>query len=157
MAILSITKAAERVGVSRSTMHLHLAKGRVSKSPDGGIDESELLRVYGNFKTPYATPIDNNQTSLHSVRQTPLDSNKTHVGSGKTHSDSREVELLMEMIEMLKNQLIDAKNQINDAKTEIERLQKKEDQWMAIFQNRLPAPMSEKLSDVKNKMKSFFE
>ena len=56
----------------------------------------------------------------------------------------------MEMIEMLKTQL-------SNANDKIERLEKRDDQWMAIFQNRLPAPISETLAGVKNKVKSFFD
>jgi hypothetical protein len=145
MAILSITEAIKRVGVARGTMYRHIKEGKLSKSSGGGVDESELLRVYDNFKAPETssdTHSDKNSTHGDSL-------NDTHGDKRETHRD-REVELLMEMIDMLKTQLSNANNKI-------ERLENRDDQWMAIFQNRLPAPMSEKLSDVKNKMKSFFE
>ncbi len=126
VAILSITEAIKRVGIARGTIYRHIKEGKLSRGSDGGVDESELLRVYKTFKAP-----------------------ETHGDKKETHRD-REVELLMEMIEMLKTQL-------SNANDKIERLEKRDDQWMAIFQNRLPAPISETLAGVKNKVKSFFD
>jgi hypothetical protein len=145
MAILSITEAIKRVGVARGTMYRHIKDGKLSKSSGGGVDESELLRVYKTFKapeTPSDTHSDKNSTHGDSLIETRGDKKET--------LRDREVELLMEMIEMLKTQLSNANNKI-------ERLEKRDDQWMAIFQNRLPAPMSETLAGVKNKVKSFFD
>ncbi|MEO1899855.1 MAG: hypothetical protein ABGX68_08715 [Methylococcales bacterium] len=145
MAILSITEAIKRVGVARGTMYRHIKNGKLSKSSGGGVDESELLRVYKTFKapeTPSDTHSDKNSTHGDSLIETRGDKKET--------LRDREVELLMEMIEMLKTQLSNANNKI-------ERLEKRDDQWMAIFQNRLPAPMSETLAGVKNKVKSFFD
>ena len=145
VAILSITEAIKRVGIARGTIYRHIKEGKLSRGSDGGVDESELLRVYKTFKapeTPSVTHSDRNSTHSDSL-------NETHGDKKETHRD-REVELLMEMIEMLKTQL-------SNANDKIERLEKRDDQWMTIFQNRLPAPMSETLAGVKNKVKSFFD
>jgi hypothetical protein len=47
--IITIQKATELTGKSRSTIERHIKQGLLSKS-ENGIDTSELLRVYGAFK-----------------------------------------------------------------------------------------------------------
>lgn len=48
--IVTIQKATELTGKSRSTIERHIKAGKVSRTGDG-IDTSELLRVYGAFKS----------------------------------------------------------------------------------------------------------
>lgn len=48
--IVTIQKATELTGKSRSTIERHIKQGILSKS-ENGIDTSELLRVYGAFKS----------------------------------------------------------------------------------------------------------
>lgn len=48
--IVTIQKATELTGKSRSTIERHIKQGVLSKS-ESGIDTSELLRVYGAFKS----------------------------------------------------------------------------------------------------------
>ena len=45
MAKLTITDAARVTGVSRVTLHRYIKAGKLSRSPDGTIDTSELLRI----------------------------------------------------------------------------------------------------------------
>lgn len=58
--IITIQKATELTGKSRSTIERHIRTGKVSRTGDG-IDTSELLRVYGAFKNSSDT---SNDTSL---------------------------------------------------------------------------------------------
>jgi len=52
MAIVSISEAARLIGKSRATVHRNIETGKLSRTPDGkGIDTSELLRVFGEFKS----------------------------------------------------------------------------------------------------------
>jgi hypothetical protein len=46
--IVTIQKATQLTGKSRSTIERHIKQGKLSRSGDG-IDTSELLRVYGAF------------------------------------------------------------------------------------------------------------
>ena len=46
--IVTIQRATQLTGKSRSTIERHIKNGRLSKSGEG-IDTSELLRVYGAF------------------------------------------------------------------------------------------------------------
>lgn len=51
MAIVSISEAARLIGKSRATVHRNIEAGKLSRTPDGkGIDTSELMRVFGDFK-----------------------------------------------------------------------------------------------------------
>ena len=45
MAKLSISDAARVAGVSRVTLHRYIKAGKLSRTPDGLIDTSELLRL----------------------------------------------------------------------------------------------------------------
>jgi hypothetical protein len=54
--IITIQKATELTGKSRSTIERHIKQGVLSKS-ENGIDTSELLRVYGAFKSDCDTSI----------------------------------------------------------------------------------------------------
>lgn len=46
--LVTLTKATQLTGKSRSTIERHIKQGKLSKTTDG-IDTSELLRVYGAF------------------------------------------------------------------------------------------------------------
>ena len=54
MTQLSLSAAARTAGISRSTLHDHIATGKVSVQIDGqgrrAVDTSELLRVYGALR-----------------------------------------------------------------------------------------------------------
>jgi hypothetical protein len=55
MTQVTISEAARRVGIARSTLLRHIKNGKISKvvGKDGKprLDTSELLRVYGDLKT----------------------------------------------------------------------------------------------------------
>jgi hypothetical protein len=54
MSIVTVTQAIALSGKSPSTFYRHLKVGKVSKAADGsgGIDTTELLRVYGELQEP---------------------------------------------------------------------------------------------------------
>lgn len=69
MTQVTISEAARRVGVARSTLLRHIKNGKISKviGKDGkpSLDTSELLRVYGDLKTPDE---DDTSDALHQNR-----------------------------------------------------------------------------------------
>lgn len=80
MALHSISEAARLAGKARSTIHRHLADGRLSKTttPDGSpvIETSELVRAYGSLHplqpehdTP-TRPVGQAATSASDTRET---------------------------------------------------------------------------------------
>jgi len=51
MAVVSISEAATLTGKNRSTLHRHIATGKLSRVANGdGLDTAELIRVYGALK-----------------------------------------------------------------------------------------------------------
>jgi hypothetical protein len=64
MAKLTKTDAARQLGIARATLYKLISQGKVSPTPDGLIDQAELVRV-----APY---ID----TLHERTRTPTDSRK---------------------------------------------------------------------------------
>ena len=107
-------------GKSHATLYRHLKSGKLSKTPDGGIDTAELIRVYGEFVSPDAKdaskPVKNDISALYQ----------------KDKSDT-ETKLMQEQIDLLKSQLVDTKSQL-------EKSQQTEDRLLKIIENRLPPP-----------------
>ncbi|MEP2990911.1 MAG: hypothetical protein ABJO88_18300 [Parasphingorhabdus sp.] len=66
MTQVTISEAARRVGIARSTLLRHIKNGKISKviGKDGkpSLDTSELLRVYGDLKV---SDIDDTGATLH--------------------------------------------------------------------------------------------
>lgn len=66
MTQITISEAARRVGIARSTLLRHIKNGKVSKviGKDGkpSLDTSELLRVYGYLKV---SDTDDTSATLH--------------------------------------------------------------------------------------------
>jgi len=107
-------------GKSHATLYRHLKSGKLSKSPDGGIDTAELIRVYGEFVSPDAEDTSN-----------PIKNDIEHIYQ-KDKTDT-EIKLMKEQIDLLKSQLTDTKSQL-------ERSQQKEDKLLQLIENRLPPP-----------------
>ena len=76
MTQVTISEAARRVGIARSTLLRHIKNGKVSKAigADGkpSVDTSELLRVYGDLK----------------ISDTGDTSDTLHQGRSVIHSDT---------------------------------------------------------------------
>ena len=120
MPIVSRKEAIQLTGKSHATIYRHLKSGKLSKTPDGGIDTAELIRVYGEFVSPDAEDtskiIKNDISALYQ----------------KDKSDT-EIKLMQEQIDLLKSQLTDTKSQLV-------RSQEKEDKLLQLIENRLPPP-----------------
>ncbi|MGB1265606.1 MAG: hypothetical protein ACPG6L_07735 [Nereida ignava] len=82
MTQVTISEAARRVGVARSTLLRHIKNGKVSKAigKDGkpSLDTSELLRVYGDLKVP---DTDDTIATLHQNHST------LHVDTGDRYTE----------------------------------------------------------------------
>ena len=120
MPIVSRKEAMQLTGKSHATLYRHLKSGKLSKTPDGGIDTAELIRVYGEFVSPDAKDASKYiKTDIEHIYQ-------------KDKSDT-EIKLMQEQIDILKSQLTDTKSQL-------ERAQQKEDKLLQLIENRLPPP-----------------
>lgn len=73
MTKVTISEAARRVGVARSTLLRHIKNGKVSKviGKDGkpSVDTSELFRVYGDLKVSDTSDTNDTLQQSRSVRQ----------------------------------------------------------------------------------------
>ena len=120
MPIVTRKEAMQLTGKSHATLYRHLKSGKLSKTPDGGIDTAELIRVYGEFVSPDAKDASKYiKTDIEHIYQ-------------KDKSDT-EIKLMQEQIDILKSQLTDTKSQL-------ERSQQKEDKLLQLIENRLPPP-----------------
>ena len=124
MTEISITEAMKLTGKSRPTLYRHIKSGKLSKTSNGGIDTSELRRVYGEFETL-------NVTNENKVVTKSIKTEKKSISQNE--KDETEIQHLKEQLEMLKSQL---------SKTEyqLERSQQKEDKLLQLIENRLPPP-----------------
>lgn len=109
---VSVTKAAEEWGISRTTIYQKINEGELSRTSDKKIDTSEMLRVFGE-------PISNKR-SEQSVNTTD-----------NTHSNRQSVQDCSELkhqleLEKLKNEYL--KQQVCEQKGLIENYQKQIDQ-----------------------------
>ena len=137
MTEISITEAMKLTGKSRPTLYRHIKSGKLSKTSNGGIDTSELRRVYGEFETL-------NVTNENKVVTKSIKTEKKSVS--QIEKDETEIQHLKEQLEMLKSQL---------SKTEyqLERSQQKEDKLLQLIENRLPPPDED---SVVNRLKRKF-
>lgn len=63
MAKLTVTEAAEMIGVSRQTIYRKLHDGTLSRDANKKVDLSELMRVFPPSDYDYVTPSDVRETS----------------------------------------------------------------------------------------------
>jgi hypothetical protein len=137
MTEISITEAMKLTGKSRPTLYRHIKTGKLSKTSNGGIDTSELRRVYGEFGT-IETGVETKGVS----KSIKIDTKSI----SQIEKDETEIQHLKEQLEMLKTQL---------SKTEyqLERSQQKEDKLLQLIENRLPPPDED---SVVNRLKRKF-
>lgn len=73
MATLTKLDAARQLGISRTTLYKLIDQGRLSATPDGLIDETELVRV-----APYVDTLrEHTRTRMHTVDGTKMDTPRT--------------------------------------------------------------------------------
>jgi len=133
MPIVSRKKAMQLTGKSHATLYRHLKSGKLSKTPDGGIDTAELIRVYGEFVSPDAKDAS---------KPIKVDIEQIHQ---KDKSDT-EIKLMREQIDLLKYQLA-------KAEVQLEHSQQQGDKFLRIIENRLPPPDED---SVVNRLKKKF-
>lgn len=113
MSVVSVIEASKLTGKSVPTIYRHIKNGKLSRNGVDGIDTSELLRVYGQFKS------DNQQSGSDDYQ---------HIGG-----DNRELSFLKREIEILKDEVEMLKKDKSDSREREERL-------FRIIEARLPAP-----------------
>ena len=95
MALVSISEASRLTNKSRTTVHRYISNGKLSTCTDGKgikkIDTSELLRVFGAFKSVHHEQSDNVTDEQH------VTSNGTGEAS-KTKQLEHEVEHLRQLV-----------------------------------------------------------
>ena len=137
MTEISITEAMKLTGKSRPTLYRHIKSGKLSKTSNGGIDTSELRRVYGEFETL-------NVTNENKVVTKSIKTEKKSIS--QIEKDETEIQHLKEQLEMLKSQL-------SKTESQLERSQQKEDKLLQLIENRLPPPDED---SVVNRLKRKF-
>ena len=137
MTEVSVTESMRLTGKSRPTLYRHIKSGKLSKTSNGGIDTSELRRVYGEFGT-----IETRVETKGLSKSIKIDTKSI----SQIEKDETEIQHLKEQLEMLKTQL---------SKTEyqLERSQQKEDKLLQLIENRLPPPDED---SVVNRLKRKF-
>jgi hypothetical protein len=131
MPIVSRKEAMKLTGKSHATIYRHLRSGKLSKNSDGGIDTSELLRVYGPFVS--------------------TDTNDTHIDTEPSVVEMYQLEKSDTETKMLKDQIEMLKSQLTDTKIQLERSQQKEDKLFNLLENRLPAPNEDSVINLLKK------
>jgi len=92
--MITITEAAKLAGKSTQTLYRHIKAGKLSRSSDGTIDTTELLRVYGE--------INNNDVTSHASEVAP-----------KSHPDTDHIKWLERQIDELRNDIKELKTESN--------------------------------------------
>ena len=95
--IVSIQKACELTGKSRSTINRYVSTGKLSKS-NGGVDTSELIRVFGSLNVASDTSKKNHDNDSVTHREqwlmNQVDSLQKQLNELKAESLEREKRLL---------------------------------------------------------------
>ena len=99
---VSITSAAELLGISRNTVYQAIKDGRLSKTGNGKIDSSELLRVFNNLKRNTKKDEFEHFKTLKSTLNT--EQNEIHITEQLLNTEKTE-ELYKTQIKMLEEAL----------------------------------------------------
>ena len=111
---ISVTKAAEEWGISRTTIYQKVNDGELSRTSDKKIDTSEMLRVFGE-------PVSKKRTeqSVNTIDNTHSNSQSVQDCSDLKHK----LELEKLKNEYLKQQVCDQKGLIENYQKQIDQLQ----------------------------------
>src|SRR5712671_5653226 len=88
MATLTKAEAARQLGIARSTLYKLIAQGKLSATPDGRIDQAELVRVAAfvdTLKERTRTSADTSETPRQIHAETPQGRPQT---SAREHQDT---------------------------------------------------------------------
>ena len=123
---ISVTKAAQQWGVSRTTIYQKVNDGELSRTADKKIDTAEMLRVFGE-------PISKKRTerSVNTSQSTPLNSQSVQ------YSTELEHQLALEKLtnEHLRQQVSDQKRLIENYQQQLSQLNKTLDKANASIQD----------------------
>ncbi len=123
---ISVTQAAKKWGVSRTTIYQKVNDGKLSRTVDKKIDVSEMLRVFGE-------PISKKRTerSADTIQSTPLNNQSVQ------HNTDIEHLLVLERLknEHLSQQVSDQKKLIENYQQQIGQLNKTLDKANASIQD----------------------
>ena len=123
---ISVTKAAQQWGVSRTTIYQKINDGELSRTADKKIDVSEMLRVFGEPTSKKRT-----ERSVNTVQSTPLNSQSVQYNTDIEH------QLALEKLknEHLSQQVSDQKKLIENYQQQIGQLNKTLDKANASIQD----------------------
>jgi hypothetical protein len=120
MAKLTKADAARQLGIARSTLYKLIDQGKVSPTPDGLVDQAELVRVAAYADTIKGRPrtsVDTSETSAPQQAEIPYGRPRTDVrgqpeadarGRPRTSADAL-VDILREQIQTLRDELQEAR------------------------------------------------
>lgn len=126
---MNISQASKQWGISRTTIYTKIKDWELTKTPQGDIDPSEMIRVFGHAKQ--------NRTPSK-VQQS-------------TAQNSQEYALLEQSLHFEQQRNQDLQNRLNEAKTRLERQEKQIFELLATIKDlsqgikRLEAPKRKKL------------
>lgn len=136
MAKLSISDAARVAGVSRVTLHRYMKAGKLSRTPDGSIDTTELVRagfVLHLETLPDDTPVTPVQQYVTSPAVTPP-------VAAETHAAERMIELLQQQVDDLRAHVHRYEERERDYRAHITWLQQHVEQSQHRYDRLLEAP-----------------
>lgn len=116
---VSITSAAELLGISRNTVYQAIRDGKLSKTGNGKIDSSELLRVFSHVKKNTKKQEIEHFETLKSTLNT--EQNEVHISEQLLNTKKTE-ELYKNQIKMLEDALKQAQEREQWQLTHIDKL-----------------------------------
>lgn len=144
MAIVTLTEAAALAGVSRGTLYNRLKDGTLSRS-EGGVDISELLRVFGPLgasagQVDVSADVSDAPVDVQSGPLTEVDAQLAEVLERRLARADEDTSWLREVLAQRELVIAEKERQLAEAQT---RLDEREAFWtrqMTQMQALLPAP-----------------
>ena len=157
MARLTKTDAARQLGIARSTFYKLIDQGKISPTPDGMIDQAELVRV-----AAYADTLKGRPRTSSDIIETPIQKQdeisygrpQTDVsGRSRTDRDERPqtssdvlVDILREQLQVLREELQEARQSAQAAREReallLQMLQDMQHRYDRLLMPRAPLPPS---------------
>jgi len=153
MARLTKADAARQLGIARSTLYKLIDQSKVSPTPDGLLDQAELVRVAAyvdTLKERTRTSADTYETSVQRHTETlerrPQTDDREHVETDarerpQTSSDAL-VDILREQIQILRDELQEARQERQAAREREALLLRMVEQMQQRYDRLLEAPHS---------------
>jgi len=136
MAFVTVIEASPLIGKSSQTIYRHIKQGKLSKSSNGKIDTSELIRVYGELRKP--------ETPCTTQNEQPMLQVESDGDSAKWLKS--QIEKLQDDIKQIKAESLERENQA------IAR----ENRLMALIEHKLDTTESAPAASAKSFLGKFF-